>query len=113
MGNGAAPPRPRATGASPLHREAVLTEDGTVPICLITPGWGSSGYYSAEVLRQAVDAGVFEEGVHMYWDHMTRSEEWDRPERSLRDLAGVLAQDGQWDENGFNGPGVYSVAKVF
>ncbi|GAK12235.1 hypothetical protein JCM19039_1990 [Geomicrobium sp. JCM 19039] len=49
----------------------------------------------------------------MYWDHPTDSEEWERPERSLRDFAGVLASDGRYEENGRSGPGIYAEAKLF
>ena len=88
-----------------------INEDGTINVCIITPGWGNSGYYSEDMLKNAIS--VFTQGLHMYWDHPTASEEWQRPERSLRDLAGVLAEDAEWDDNGFAGPGIYSTSKVF
>jgi hypothetical protein len=40
---------------------------------------------------------VFPSGTHMYVDHPTRSEEVDRPERTIRDLAAVLTEDAHWD----------------
>jgi hypothetical protein len=64
---------------------------------LITPGWGSSGYYSPQVIEAAATAQVFPAGLHMYLDHPSASEDRDRPERSVRHLAAVLEEDGAWD----------------
>ncbi|MTI82591.1 MAG: GNAT family N-acetyltransferase [Firmicutes bacterium] len=91
--------------------EKGVRRDGTIPIKVIGPGWGNSGYYSKDVLKQ--DAGVYKAGTKMYWDHPTKSEESERPERSLRDMAAVLVSDGRFEENGADGPGVYADAKVF
>src|SRR4051812_15774412 len=68
-------------------------------IQLITPGWGSSGYYSPDVLKQAATDKVFAAGTSMYIDHQTFSEANDRVhgERSLKDLAAKFATDAQWD----------------
>lgn len=93
--------------------EAALRADGTVPIRLISPGWGSSGYYSPEVLEAAGGAGVFAPGCHMYWDHPSATENQDRPERSLRDLAAVLETQGTWRTDHPDGPGIYAEARVF
>ncbi len=93
--------------------EAKTDDKGTIPIKIIDPGWGSSGYYSREVLQQAVNARVYAAGLQMYWNHPSKSDEKERPERDLRDLAGVLTEDARWDEHGPKGPGVYARAKVF
>ena len=53
------------------------------------PRWGSSGYYTNEALDSA--ARVLAPGVKIYLDHPGRTEERDRPERSLRDLVGKIA----------------------
>lgn len=68
-------------------------------IQLITPGWGSSGYYSPEVLKEAATNKVFAAGTSMYIDHQTLSEANDRVhgERSLKDLAARFATDAHWD----------------
>ncbi|MGL5910358.1 MAG: hypothetical protein ACRCZP_10185 [Phycicoccus sp.] len=66
-------------------------------IQVISPGWGSSGFYSADVLETAGTNSVFAAGTHMYIDHPSASENADRPERSVRDLAAVLAEDARWD----------------
>jgi hypothetical protein len=73
------------------------TTKGAVPIVLISPGWGSSGYYSAEVLKNAAEAGVFGKGLQLFLDHPGEAESYDRPERSVRDLAATLADDAVWD----------------
>lgn len=86
-----------------------ITERGTVPIVLISPGWGSSGYYSAQVLEAAVNGIVFPAGTKMFMDHPGEAESYDRPERSIRDLIGVLESDARWDPK----QGVIGEAKVF
>lgn len=91
--------------------ESAISEDGTIPIKIIQPGWGMSGYYPKEVLQR--DAGIYKEGTKMYWNHPTASEEIERPERSLNDLAGVLVSEGAYDSEGASGPGIYANAKVF
>lgn len=101
-----------AAGVVPLI-EAQTDSNGTVPVKIIDPGWGSSGYYSREVLQQAVNNRVYAAGLQMYWNHPSRSEEKERPERDLRDLAAVLTEDARWDEQGAKGPGIYSRAKIF
>jgi hypothetical protein len=91
--------------------EAGVVKDGVVPVKIIQPGWGSSGYYSKEMLAR--DAQIYKPGTKMFWDHPTVAEERERPERSLRDLAGELVTAGAYDEQGAKGPGVYAQAKVF
>lgn len=92
--------------------EQALRRDGTAALRLIGPGWGTSGYYPAEVLERDGPT-VFRAGTKMYWDHPTLSEEAERPEGSLRDLAAVLVEDARWDENGPEGPGLYADARIF
>lgn len=65
-------------------------ESGLLEVEFITPGWGSSGYYSRQVLEAA--APLFEAGTHMYFDHPSTTERQDRPERSVRDLAAVITE---------------------
>lgn len=69
-------------------------------IQIITPGWGSSGYYSEALLKQAAADRVFPAGTGMYMDHATLSEQADRVhgERSVKDLAARFTQDARWDE---------------
>jgi hypothetical protein len=64
------------------------------PIVLITPGHGSSGYYSEEVIRQnAPDA--WPAGTHVYMDHLKEGET-----RSPEKLLGYLSQDTVVNESG-------------
>jgi hypothetical protein len=76
---------------------AEAERSGRLMIGIITPGWGSSGYYSTAVLENAARDQVFPAGLKMYLDHPTATEETDRPERSVRDLAAVLTEDATWD----------------
>jgi hypothetical protein len=62
---------------------------------VITPGWGSSGYYSRDVVEAA--APLFKVGTQMFLDHPSATEANDRPERSVRDIAGVITEAGKWD----------------
>lgn len=97
----------RITEAQTLHVTEAATP-GRVQLQLITPGWGSSGYYSPQVLENAATEGVFPAGTHAYFDHPSESERHDRPERSVRDLVMVLAEDAHVDDAG----GLVAEAKV-
>lgn len=81
--------------------------DGKYRIRIIVPGQGSSGIYTAENL--AASAPLFKAGTEMFIDHPTESEEWERPERSIRDYAGVFLEDATVGEDG----ALYAVCKVF
>ena len=82
------------------------------PIKLIGPGWGSSGYYSEEILKR--DGPIaFPVGTHMFWNHQTAEQEASRPEGDLDDLAGVLVSLPEWKESGPKGKGLYADGKVF
>ncbi|MHB1131662.1 MAG: hypothetical protein ACYC4L_04670 [Chloroflexota bacterium] len=90
--------------------EKALGKNGTVPIKIIQPGWGSSGHYPAEVLKRDGPT-VFKAGLHMHVDHPTAAEEAERPERSVNTLGAVLTSDARWEEKGLAGPGLYADAK--
>jgi len=92
--------------------EGAVRKDGTVSMKLVSPGWGSSGHYSADVLKRD-GPGAFPKGTKSYWDHPTPTQEAERPERSLHDLAAELITDARWEDNGKTGPGLYADAKVF
>lgn len=83
-----------------------------LPVKLIAPGWGATGYYSPEVLKRD-GPKIFKAGTHMYMNHATPQEEKDRPSGDIKNLAAVLATDAVWQDNGRTGPGLYSEAKVF
>lgn len=61
---------------------------GRYRIRIIAPGRGSAGMYTAPNLAES--APLFVPGTHMFFDHQTMTEDWERPERSVRDLAGVF-----------------------
>jgi len=91
--------------------EKAANSDGIIPIRIITPGWGSSGYYPAAALEKA--ARLYTAGMHMYWNHPTVEEERLRPERDLRDLAAVLVEGGHYEQHPVHGPGIYAKARIF
>jgi hypothetical protein len=95
---------------SPLE-EARPDGNGLVSLKVIQPGWGTSGYYSPDVLKRD-GPNVITAGTKMFWDH-PNAQGTQRPERSLRDLAGVLVSSGRWETNGSQGPGLYAKARVF
>ena len=89
------------TMSKPLTESVNLTEaatttessTGVLEVEFITPGWGSSGYYSTEVLEAA--APLFKVGTQMFFDHPSESERHDRPARSVRDIGAILVEAGQ------------------
>ena len=87
--------------------EASSLGDGKYRIRIIVPGQGSSGIYTAENLAES--APLFKAGTEMFIDHPTETEEWERPERSIRDFAGVFLEDASVGEDG----ALYTVCKVF
>jgi hypothetical protein len=72
---------------------------------------GSSGYYSTEVLRRD-GPKAFPAGTHVYFDHATEAESYERPERSVKDLAGALIEDAQY-EDGPDGKGLFARVQFF
>lgn len=95
----------------PLMEKAVR-KDGTIPIKIIQPGWGSSGYYEPEVLERD-GPKIFPKGTKMFWNHQTPAEEAERPEGDLNNLAAELISDARYQANGVAGSGLYADAKVF
>lgn len=79
-----------------------------IRVTLLTPGQGSSGFYPPETLEAAARDKTFPKGTHMMIDHPTQTEQYDRPERSVRDLAAVLTTDATW-----NGSALTAEAQVF
>lgn len=100
------------TGDVVALKEGAVGQDGTAYLKLIAPGWGSSGYYPADVLERD-GSKVFPKGTKNFWNHQTDAEEAARPEGDLRDLASVLTEDAHFDSKGPAGPGLYAKAKVF
>lgn len=92
--------------------EGAVRKDGTATIKLMTPGWGTSGYYPKDVIARD-GPSIFTAGTKMFADHPTAQEEAARPERSLNDLAAVLTTGARWEDLGPDGPGLYAEAKVY
>lgn len=97
-----------------LRETAVLsTESQSVPekgiwraLLIAADIEGSSGYYPAEVLVRD-GAKAFPAGTHIYYDHPSETEGLDRPERSVRDIAGYLLDDAKFEETE-DGRGLFS-----
>lgn len=97
------------------ERAVFLAESGPSTrktVRLISPGWGSSGYYSAEVLKRD-GPKIFPMGTHMYLNHATAAEESQRPEGDIRNLAAVTSGNAYWDQNHREGPGLFAPADIF
>lgn len=71
---------------------------GKYRIRVIAPGRGANGLYIAENLTESLP--VFTAGTQMYLDHPTETESWERPERSVRDLAAKFITDAWQEEDG-------------
>jgi L-lactate utilization protein LutC len=87
----------------------------TIDIHIISPGWGSSGYYSESVLQKACTDGVYPQGMHMHIDHPTRESEKSQPARTIKGvspLAAVFEEAAHYEANGWDGPGPYTIARV-
>lgn len=67
-------------------------DKGTYKILLITPGRGSSGIYSEEMLR-TYGPEAFPKGSHSYIDHLAEGET-----RSTLKMIGVYEEDAYWDD---------------
>ncbi|WP_210651337.1 hypothetical protein [Nocardioides sp. SYSU D00065] len=91
-----------------LAEQALITEaaaaaakdSGRLPIQFISPGWGSSGYYSPEVIAEAAETKFIPAGTHMYADHPTDAEDAERPGRSIKDLMAVVVEDAYLSPDG-------------
>lgn len=66
---------------------------------VIESGWGSSGYYAPDMLKE-YGPNVFKKGTKVFMNHPSMSESSDRPERDVHQLAGKLASNAIFSENG-------------
>ena len=87
-------------------------KEGHFKICVIKPGWGSSGYYPQEVLKRD-GPNTWPAGTQSYLNHESLDEMFTRPERTVQEICGYLATPAEWDESGSAGPGLYAELKVF
>ena len=96
----------------PLDENDVDLSEASRMLKLITPGWGSSAFYSEDVLKRD-GPKVFTKGTHNYIDHLTEAEEKAKPEGFVSRLASVLTEDATWkDDYKGHGPGLYAKAKI-
>ena len=100
----------RVTVNESLRLAEAQTPDqgGRMTLRIIDEGQGSSGLYPAATLEQAAADKVFGKGLHLYVNHPSQSEEFERPERSVKDLAGVLETDAVYRDGA-----LYAEARVF
>lgn len=89
----------------------VNLQESKATIRIATPGWGSTGFYSADVLKRD-GPKIFPAGTHMFWNHPTESENAERPEGDLDRLAAVTTVPAFWQQNGADGPGLYTTAAL-
>lgn len=80
-----------------LQAKTVEGKPGRLRIGIISPGQGSSGFYSQEVLEAAAADKVWPAGTHMYFNHPTAAEKFDQPERDVLKIGAVLDEDAYWD----------------
>ena len=59
---------------------------------LVGTGLGSSSFHSEEALKNSGPA-AFPKGTHIHMDHQTDSERWERPEKSVKTIIGVIASE--------------------
>lgn len=69
-------------------------EDGTIPVVLITPGQGTSGYYHESIIREYAPI-AFPKGTHVYLDHLREGET-----RTAEKLLGYLTEETVVNEDG-------------
>lgn len=79
---------------------AAAKDTGRMPVQFISPGWGSSGYYSPDVIAEAAETKFIPAGTHMYADHPTDAEDAERPGRSIKDLMAVVVEDAHLSDDG-------------
>jgi hypothetical protein len=61
--------------------------------------WGSSGWYGRDMLERDGPT-VWPAGTQVYMDHPGATEQHDRPERSVRDLAGKITSTPVYEADG-------------
>jgi hypothetical protein len=74
--------------------------------------WGSRGYYPSSMLAE-YGPTAWPIGTQMYLNHPTVTEEADRPERSLHDLAGKITSTPAYQQHGPDGPGLYADVDIY
>lgn len=95
-------------------KEAVEGKKYTWPICIIeSDKMGSSGFYPRDVIERDGPL-VFAQNTQIFIDHLSESEEWDRPEGSVHNLAGFISTTPEFRESSGDTPaGLYAEATFF
>ena len=87
------------------------TEDGVRRVRLISPGKGSSGVYSAEMLHENI-AKALPKGTIVYLDHTSEADRDNRGgTRSIKDVAGKFVSDPVFEAEAPEGEGSYANVK--
>ena len=92
--------------------EAVsVNTDGSRRVRLLSPGQGSSGFYSAEVISGYI-AEALPKGSLVYLDHTSESDVIEREgTRSIKDIAGKFLSDPVYEATAAEGAGSYANIK--
>jgi len=92
---------------------AAATEDGVRRVRLISPGKGSSGFYTAEMLNQYIGEAL-PKGTLVYLDHTSESDKKERAgTRSIKDVAGKFMSDPVFEADAPEGAGSYADIKFY
>lgn len=91
----------RITEAAPVTEAATARDGGIRYRARLIEGdtQGSSGYYSREVLERD-GPRTWAQGTQVFMDHPGEHERHDRPERSVRDLAGRIDSTPAYEGDG-------------
>lgn len=73
---------------------------GKILLTIITPGQGSSGYYSAETIKKAAEQRAFPAGTLGMVNHASETERIERPEGDLRNLVLATNEDAYVNAEG-------------
>lgn len=91
--------------------ESSAKADGTRRVRLISPGQGSSGMYSREVLARYI-AEALPKGTKVYLNHTDDDDEWKRGgTRKFQDVAGKIVTDPVYEVEAPEGEGSYADVK--
>ena len=87
-----------------------VNEDGSRRVRLISPGQGSSGFYSQEVLEKYIPKAL-PKSTLVYLDHTDDERMAEGRRRSIKDVAGKFVSDPVFEANAKEGPGSYANIK--
>jgi hypothetical protein len=101
-----------SAGFAPGFRFEEAASTASPMVKIISPGRGSSGFYTKEMLQRD-GPKVFGRGTLMFINHPTAAEEAARPEGDWSGLAAVTTGNAYWDEAGKGGAALYAPAQIF